>query len=251
MPIVTLPQRGGPSTGSGAPQTAPGERQRSPVHDRARGAWNELYGGYAAQARTWRSVALSCLGITAVAVGGNVYLATRNHAVVYFAELDRFGYPVIKTEATQEGVLSPAEIAEHLKNWIFDARTQSTDDATEGALIRAAFAMTAQPSAAKNKLEDWFLHPEYILVRNKQESVDVQVNEVLQIPGATLRQAQDGGAWRIAWTETRRSTDGKSVSVHNFEAIVSVRVEPPRTRAQFFTNPTGFLVTDFNWSQRS
>jgi type IV secretion system protein VirB5 len=239
MPIVTLPQRG-----EDTPQTTEGPRRRSLVHDRARGAWNELYGGYAAQARTWRIVAFSCLGITAAAVGGNVYLATRNHAVVYFAELDRFGYPVIRTEAAQEDVLSPAEIAEHLKNWIFDARTQSTDDATEGALIRAAFAMTAQPSAAKNKLEDWFLHPEYILARNKQESVDVQVNEVLQIPGAK-------GAWRIAWTETRRSIDGKSVSVHAFEAIVSVRVEPPRTRAQFFTNPTGFLVTDFNWSQRS
>lgn len=239
MPIVTLPQRG-----ESAPQTAPGERQRSPVHDRARGAWNELYGGYAAQARTWRIVALSCLGITAAAVGGNVYLAARNHAIVYFAELDRFGYPVIRTEAAQEDVLSPAEIAEHLKNWIFDARTQSTDDATEGALIRAAFAMTAQPSAAKNKLEDWFLHPEYILVRNKQESVDVQVNEVLQIPGAK-------GAWRIAWAEIRRSIDGKSVSIHNFEAIVSVQIVPPRTRAQFFANPTGFLVADFNWSQRS
>jgi type IV secretory pathway TrbF-like protein len=240
MPIVTLPQRGDPSTSSGAPQTAPGERQRSPVHDRARGAWNELYGGYAAQARAWRFVAFGCIAITMAAIAGNVYLATRNHTVVYFAELDKFGYPVIRTEAEQSSPLSPAEIAEHLKTWIFDVRTQSADASTEGALIKAAYAMTAQPSAAKNKLDDWFLHPDYIFDRIKKESVDTQVNEVLQIPNAK-------GAWRIAWTETGRSIDGKSVSVHNFAAIVSVRIAPPKTRAQFFANPTGFLVTDVNW----
>lgn len=239
MPVVSLPQ-----CAEDASQATAGARRRSPVHDRARGAWNELYGGYAAQARYWRIVAFSCLGITAASVSGSVYLATRNHVVVYFAELDKFGYPVLKTEAQQSSPVSSAEITEHLKTWIFDVRTQSTDAATEGALIRAAFAMTAEPSAAKNKLEDWFLHPEYILNRIKTESVDIQVNEVLPIPGAK-------DAWRIAWAENRRSIDGKFASVHNFEATVSVRITPPKSREQFNANPTGFLVTDFNWSQRS
>jgi type IV secretion system protein TrbF len=71
--------------------------------------------------------------------------------------------------------------------------------------------------------------------------VSVQVASVLPLSGTT---------WRIEWREDKRSRDGTLESQQNWQASVTISINPPADDATILVNPTGLYVEAFDWTQR-
>ena len=100
---------------------------QSAVYLAARREWNERYGSYIAQARTWRLTAFLSLGIAAVAVVGVVWIGAQNHVVPYVVQTDKLGDALAIQRADVAAPIDSRLIRSQLSKWINDVRSVYTD----------------------------------------------------------------------------------------------------------------------------
>jgi type IV secretory pathway TrbF-like protein len=213
---------------------------QSAVYLAARREWNERYGSYIAQARTWRLTAFLSLGIAAVAVVGVVWIGSQNHVVPYVVQTDKLGDALPIQRADVAAPIDPRLIRSQLGRWINDVRSVYTDVAAQRHLIDEAYAMVDQNAAAFEQLNGWFReHSPF--TQAQTEIVSVQVQSVLPLSANT---------WRVEWQEVARSRDGSKVSSAQWQAVITIAINPPTTDADILVNPTGLFVKTFNWQQR-
>ena len=55
-------------------------------------------------------------------------------------------------------------------------------------------------------------------------------------------------SFRVAWTE-RRYQDGSLTSTEHWTAILTIRVQVPRTAERLRANPLGIYIHALNWSK--
>ncbi len=58
------------------------------------------------------------------------------------------------------------------------------------------------------------------------------------------------GSWRIEWREETRARDGSAPKNQQWQAYVSISINPPSDEATIRLNPLGIYINSFNWSQR-
>ena len=213
---------------------------QSAVYLAARREWNERYGSYIAQARTWRLTAFLSLGIAAVAVVGVVWIGAQNHVVPYVVQTDKLGDALAIQRADVAAPIDSRLIRSQLSKWINDVRPVYTDVSAQRHLIDEAYAMVDQNAAAFEQLNGWFReHSPF--AEAQTEIVSVQVQSVLPLSANT---------WRVEWQEVARSRDGSKVSSAQWQAVITIAIKPPTTDADILINPTGLFVKSFNWQQR-
>ena len=213
---------------------------QSAVYLAARREWNERYGSYIAQARTWRLTAFLSLGIAAVAVVGVVWIGAQNHVVPYVVQTDKLGDALAIQRADVATPIDSRLIRSQLSKWINDVRSVYTDVSAQRHLIDEAYAMVDQNAAAAEQLNGWFReHSPF--TEAQTEIVGVQVQSVLPLSANT---------WRVEWQEVARSRDGSKVSSAQWQAVITIAIKPPTTDADILINPTGLFVKSFNWQQR-
>jgi type IV secretion system protein TrbF len=213
---------------------------QSAVYLAARREWNERYGSYIAQARTWRLTAFLSLGIAAVAVSGIVWIGSQNHVVPYVVQTDKLGDALAIQRADVAAPIDSRLIRSQLAKWINDVRCVYTDVSAQRHLIDEAYAMVDQNAAAAEQLNGWFReHSPF--TEAQTEIVSVQVQSVLPLSANT---------WRVEWQEVSRSRDGSKVSSAQWQAVITIAIKPPTTDADILVNPTGLFVKTFNWQQR-
>lgn len=223
-----------------APTLDPNE-PHSAVYLAGRREWNERYGSYIAQRDSWRRIAFCSLGVTFVAVAGLAWMASQNHVVPYVIEVNRLGDTVAAVRAEVSAPIDARRIKAQLARWIVDVRTVYTDIAAQRGLIGEAYAWTNRNGAALTYLNEWFAanNP---LERAKQDTTAVAVQSVLPLPG--------GNAWRVEWTEEKRSRDGRLEERTSWQATISIGINPPADDATILANPNGLYVESVEWSAR-
>ncbi len=212
----------------------------SAIYLAARREWNERYGSYIAQARTWRLTAFLSLGIAAVAVSGVVWIGAQNRIVPYVVQTNRLGDALAISRADVAAPVDPRLIRAQLARWVSDIRSVYTDVSAERHLITEAYAMVDQNSAAYEQLNGWFRENDPFS-RAQTEIVDAQVQSVLPLSANT---------WRVEWQENVRSRDGTKSSSYQWQAVITFAIKPPTSDADILANPTGLFVKTFNWQQR-
>ena len=212
----------------------------SAVYLAARREWNERYGSYIAQARTWRLTAFISLGIAAVAVSGVVWIGSQNRVVPYVVQTDKLGDALAIQRADVAAPVDPRLIRAQLARWVSDVRSVYTDVTAQRHLITEAYAMLDQNSAAYEQLNGWFRGSDPF-TRAQTEIVDAEVQSVLPLSANT---------WRVEWQENVRSRDGAKSSSYQWQAVIAFAIKPPTTDADILANPTGLFVKTFNWQQR-
>lgn len=204
----------------------------------ARREWNERYGDYIKQAKTWRIAAFVSMGIALVSVGGLVSVSMQSKVVPYLVQLDDHS-DVVRVERAD--VLQKPDanaIRAALANWVIGARTIYTDPQAEKDLIDATYAMTLPNSAAYQSLANYDRdNNPYELAAT--ETVGVQVTLVVPISNES---------WQVDWTETVKSPAGKVISTKDWQAMLTISLIPPTDPQQIMLNPLGVYVRQFAWS---
>jgi type IV secretory pathway TrbF-like protein len=216
------------------------ENPHSAVYLAARREWNERYGDYIAQAHAWRLTALASLGVAFVAVTGVVWIGAQNRIVPYVVQTDRLGDAIAISRADIAPPADPRLIRAQLARWVTDVRSVYTDAAAGKHVITEAYAMINRNAAGAQALNDWFSNNDPFQ-RARDETVAVAVESVLPLSGNT---------WRAEWREDKRTRQGGLVSSQQWQASITVSVNPPADDAAILLNPTGLYVESFNWSRR-
>ena len=216
------------------------DNPHSAVYLAARREWNERYGSYIAQAHAWRLTALAALGVAFVAVGGVVWIGAHNHVVPYVVQTDRLGDALAISRADIASPTDPRLIRSQLARWVDDVRSVYVDVAAEKHVINEAYAMVDRNAAAAQELNDWFSHNDPFK-RAQDDTVGIAVESVLPLSGNT---------WRVEWREDERVRQGALESSQQWEATVTISINPPTNDSTILVNPTGLYVESFDWSQR-
>jgi type IV secretion system protein TrbF len=216
------------------------DNPHSAVYLAARREWNERYGSYIAQAHAWRLTALAALGVAFVAVGGVVWIGAQNHVVPYVVQTDRLGDALAISRADIASPSDPRLIRSQLARWVDDVRSVYVDVAAEKHVINEAYAMVDRNAAAAQELNDWFSHNDPFK-RAQDDTVGIAVESVLPLSGNT---------WRVEWREDERVRQGALESSQQWEATVTISINPPTNDSTILVNPTGLYVESFDWSQR-
>lgn len=210
------------------------------IYLNARREWNERYGSYVAQARTWRLVAVAALGVAAVAVAGIAYIGSQSRIVPYVVRINKLGDAVAVGPAEVGHPVNKRVIVAQLAQWVVDVRSIYADYAAEHAIIEQAYSTIANQSPAQAAFNDYFrAHSPFDLAATETRSV--QVHDVLPV---------SPHVYRVTWTETTIPRNASETRTRTWSALITIRISPPSTPAQIMRNPMGVLITDFTWSQR-
>jgi type IV secretion system protein TrbF len=208
----------------------------------ARREWNERYGEYITRERAWRTIAIVCSAISAIAVVGLVWMGSQTKLVPYVVEVDKLGTAIAAHRADAALLPDSRIIRSQLARWITDLRTVYLDAAAERSAITDAYAMINQGGPAYGMLNDYMRQDEHQpFHRAQSETVSIDVQSVLPLTADT---------WRVEWLETVQDLGGHEISRMPWSATVSIVVHPPTDEASILRNPTGLYVQTLNWAKR-
>jgi len=205
-------------------------------YQKAAQAWDERIGDARVQARNWRLLAFSGLGVTALAVGGLVWQLGRSTVVPYVVEVDRLGDVRAVGPALEAYRPADAQIAHELERFIRNVRALPLDpvvlrdhwlEAYDFASARGAVALNAYA-----RERDPF-------GRVGKATVAVEVTSVVRASPTSFQ---------VRWIE-RTTVEGASSTTERWTAIVSVVMQPPRDVVRLRKNPLGIYVDGLDWSR--
>jgi type IV secretion system protein VirB5 len=203
---------------------------------RAGQLWDERIGSARVQARNWRLMAFGGLFLTIGLSGGLVWQSLQSRVVPYVVEVDALGQAQAVAPAVREYEPTDPQIAWFLGRFITDIRSRSLDPvlmrenwlsaydfATERAsLFLGEYARTSNPFADVGR-----------------KTVSVQVTSVVRASDTSFQ---------VKWTESAYER-GSLVGTSRWTAMLTVKIQPPRSANVLRKNPLGLYVDAIDWSR--
>lgn len=205
-------------------------------YQRAGQLWDERIGSARVQAKNWRLMAFGGLFLTTGLSGALVWQSMQSRVVPYVVVVDSLGQAQAVTPAAKDYKPTDPQIAWFLSKFITDVRGRSLDPvlmranwlsaydfATERAsLYLGEYARTADPFADVGR-----------------KTVSVQVTSVVR--------ASDN-SFRVGWTEQQYER-GSLASTSRWTAVLTVKLQTPRSADILRKNPLGLYVDAIDWSR--
>ena len=205
-------------------------------YQRAGQLWDERIGSARAQAKNWRLMAFGGLALTIGLSSALVWQSMQSRVVPYVVEVDKLGQARGVAPADAEYRPTDPQIAWHLGRFITHIRSRSLDAvlmrenwlsaydlATErGALFLGEYARASNP-----------------FVEVGRRTVSVQVTSVVRSSDASFR---------INWTEQAYER-GSFAGTSRWTAVVTIKMQPPRTAEILRKNPLGLYIDAIDWSR--
>jgi len=219
----------------------PGVRySESPVpatpYQAAMQVWDERMGSARVQAKNWRLMAFSCLGLALLMAAGLVSQSSQSRVTPYVVEVDHAGQVRAVGAAVTPYTPTDAQIAYHLARFITDVRSLSIDPIVVRQNWLEAYGYTTDRGAAT--LNDYArAHDPFAHVG--QDSTSVEVTSVVRVSDASFQ---------VRWTE-QHFNDGTPTGTEHWTAILTLIMQTPRTEQQLRRNPLGIYVNGLSWSR--
>ena len=202
---------------------------------RAGQIWDERTGLALAHARNWRRIALANLVLAAFLGAGWWRQADRAVVRPFIVEISEYGAPGKITALDGRYEPNQAQIGHALARWISDVRAKPLDPIVLRANWLRAYDLTGPRSAgfisAWAKADDPFADV-------GREAVHIEVLNVVPRSPRTFD---------LQWRETR-FLNGQSLGGERWRALITVKIDPPRTEAELMKNPLGIRIEDVSWT---
>lgn len=216
--------------GTSAPQETP--------YLRAGQEWDRRIGDARVQARSWRLMAFSSLGIAAIFAVGFVVEANRTHIETVIVPVDQAGKPGQIQLANSVYNPTQAEIGYFLGQWVTKMFSKPIDPIVLKQNMDNAFGFLA--GHALVTVTDWAQQNDPT-ANLGHEAVTVNVNSVLQRSPET---------YQVDWTQ-QTYEDGALTSTQRYTGLFQITVHQPTNNAQLLANPLGLYITELSWSRES
>jgi type IV secretion system protein VirB5 len=207
----------------------------STPYQRAGQIWDERMGLSIAHARNWRRLAFANLALAAFLGAGWWVQAERAVVKPFVVEVSERGETQKITAIGGRYEPTEAQVGYALAGWIRDVRGKSIDP----IVIRQAWLRAydlATPRAA-SFLNAWAqAHDPF--AEAGREAVSV---EVLNVVRRTAR------TYDLQWREVRY-VNGQEAGRERWRALITTRIEPPRTEAELMKNPLGLKIEEVSWT---
>jgi len=212
---------------SAAPEATP--------YQRAGQVWDERMGLSLAHARNWRRIAFANLALAAFLGAG--WWAQSRQAVVrpFVVEVSEWGETQKITALDGRYEPTSAQISHALATWIRQVRSKPTDPVVIRQNWLSAYDLLT-PKAAFF-LNAWAQsHDPFAEVG--REAVEVAVLSVVR---------RSERSFDLQWRETR-FVGGQQAGQARWRALITVRLQPPKTEAELMKNPLGIRIEDVSWT---
>lgn len=196
--------------------------------------------GYPVKAASyWRVTALISLILLGLSLTGNVIQASREKVVPYVVAVDKLGTALAVHRADLASPTPTTVIQAELANIISNWRTVTADIDLQSRMVDRLSSFVR--GAAKGILTEWFEANNPVGRAKNGRLVSVNIKSV------PLPVSQN--SWRIEWQETVRNHVGVTVDVTQYEATMTVLIQPPKTDAEILRNPGGVYVTELSFGK--
>lgn len=210
------------------------------VYLEARREWNERYGDYIAREHAWKCGFFIMGMITIICAGGMAYSSAQCKLVPYVVAIDKLGSAVAVQRADIAAKPDARVIRAQLAHWIENVRSVYQDAGAERANIETAYSMLRRTDPAFVRLNE-YLAKHDPFERAKSEGVTVQIGSVIPVTEKT---------WGVQWKETIHSGKGETINNLEYQANLTIAINPPTSEAILLRNPMGIYIKNFDWSER-
>jgi type IV secretion system protein VirB5 len=168
--------------------------------------------------------------------GGLLWQSMQSRVTPYVVEVDKLGEARAVAPAVADWTPADPQIAFHLARFIEHVRSIPADPVVlrEDWLSAYDFASAAGARALNDYARS---NDPFAEVGRFQVAIDVS---------SVIRASKD--SFRIAWSE-RRYQGGSLIETSRWSAILTIRIDPPRTPDALRKNPLGLFVTALSWSK--
>lgn len=217
------------------PKRALASAPASTPYQRAGQVWDERMGLTLTHARNWRRMAFANL-VLAAGLGGGWFAESRQAQVKPFVvEVSDWGETHRITALGGRYEPSEAQVGHALAGWIRAVRGKPTDPVVIRQNWISAYDLTTPKAAAF--LNAWAqAHDPF--AEAGREAVSVEVLNVVRRSPRT---------YDLQWRETR-FVNGQRTGQGRWRALITIKLQPPRTEAELMKNPLGIRIEDVSWT---
>lgn len=217
------------------PKRALASAPQSTPYQRAGQVWDERMGLSLAHARNWRRLAFANLAIAAFLGAGWWAQAERATVKPFVVQVSDWGQTQRITAIGGRYEPTEAQVGYTLAGWIRDVRSKSIDPIVIRQNWLRAYDLVTPKSAAF--LNDWAqTHDPF--AEAGREAISI---EVLNVVPRTAR------TYDLQWRETR-FVNGQQAGQARWRALITTKLQPPRTEAELMKNPLGLKIEDVSWT---
>lgn len=212
---------------SAAPEATP--------YQRAAQVWDDRMGLSLAHARNWRRMAFANLAMAAF-LGGGWWMQSREAQVKPFVvEVSAWGETQRITALDGRYAPTEVQVGHALADWIRKVRSKSIDPIViRQNWLQAYDLVTPRGGAVLNAWAQ--AHDPFAELG--REAVNVEVLNVVRRSSRT---------YDLQWRETR-FVNGQQAGQARWRALITVKIQAPRTEAELMKNPLGIRIEDVSWT---
>ena len=204
-------------------------------YQRAGQVWDDRMGLTLAHARNWRRMAFASVGLAAFLGVGWWVEAGRASVKPFIVEVSSLGETQKITALDGRYEPTEAQVAHSLATWIRAVRSKSIDPIVIRQNWLASYDFVTPPAAAF--LNDWASeHDPFADVG--REAIQVEILNVVRRSSRT---------YDLQWRETR-FLNGQRLQAERWRALITTRLDPPRTEAALMKNPLGLKIETVSWT---
>jgi type IV secretion system protein VirB5 len=204
-------------------------------YQRAGQVWDDRMGLSLAHARNWRRMAFANLAIAAFLGAGWWMQAQQAVVRPFVVEVSQWGQTQRITALDGRYEPTEAQVGHALGAWIRNVRAKSIDPVIIRQNWLSAYDF-ATPKAA-SFLNAWAqAHDPFAEIG--REAVNVEILNVVRRSART---------YDLQWRETR-FVNGQKAGQERWRALITFKLEPPRTEAELLKNPLGLRIEDVSWT---
>ena len=203
----------------------------------AKEEWYDSVGSFVQAAAQWRIVAVVALVLACLSISVNVIQAAREKVVPYVVAVDKLGAALAVSRAEVAGPTPTAVIQAELANLVINWRTVTADLDLQARMVDRLSSFAR--GSAKGVLTEWFEKNNPVARARNGRLVSVNIKSV------PLPVSQN--SWRIEWQETVRNHVGTTMEITQYEATMTVSIQPPKTDAEILRNPGGVYITELSF----
>lgn len=205
-------------------------------YQRAGQLWDDRIGAARVQARNWRWMAFGGLFLTASLSAALVWQSLQSRIVPYVVEVDRLGAARSLAPAAADYSPTDPQIAWHLGQFIGNVRSRSLDPVLMRENWLSAYDFAGEGAS---RFLGEYARADNPFAEVGRRTVSVQVTSI-------VRASDD--SFRVNWTESEYER-GALTETSQWTAMVTVRIQTPRSADVLRRNPLGLYVEAIDWSR--